>query len=317
MKRLFVLFVLVLVGLPATTGAQSRRPYSGRYYEVRDAIYGRGDDYPTRGRYGYGGGYYDPAYLNQMFALPEALVACRMDINGRVEGCHALLKSIEYMETHAERHEDLNEVLGTYHAEKGRMHFRPFDSTNHRLGKAGTMVVGTVAGAAGGGAVDGRRGAVIGGGIGAFAGWLASRKANKHDNCLEIGGRVRQATAETAIEQEESPLGSYVEQGTKGSVTDLATRDESHGPAFRSGPHTLTNASRVYVDVYDGDRKPENLVGSMESGDSLDLARPRNRYRGWAQVPNNKGSFDAEELGIEVGATGWTFIEPAVARGRS
>ena len=67
-------FVLVLVGLPVMVEAQSYR-----YYEMRDAIYGRGRDraYPVnRGRGWYG--FDDPA-LQQMMNLPEGLVACEVD----------------------------------------------------------------------------------------------------------------------------------------------------------------------------------------------------------------------------------------------
>ena len=305
-KKMLVLFVLVLAGLPATTEAQSR---SSRYYEVRDAIYGRGYDrgYPAR----QSRGNYDP-YYDQLIRLPGNLVACQMDFDsGRVVGCHPLVKTVEFLEEHGYAHQNRNELVGTSRAHDNKLLFCPFDDTNRRLGTLEAGALGGAGGAGIGGAVDGRRGAAIGGVAGVIVGGIIASR-NTHDGCLKIVGGVAKTTE---IQQEASPV-SYMEQATQ-PITDSEARDESHGSAFRSGPHPLTNSSRVYVDVYDGDRKPENFVGSMESGDSLDLARPRNRYRGWAQVPNEKGSFDAEELGIEVGPTGWTFIEPQVARGRS
>lgn len=82
----------------------------------------------------------------------------------------------------------------------------------------------------------------------------------------------------------------------------------NRGPAYRPGPHSLANETRFIVDVYDGNDKEENFVGTIQPGETWDLARPRSRYRGWRQTPNKKGSFDSDELDIRPNANGWTFI---------
>ena len=209
MRKMLVLFVLVLVGLPAMAEAQSRRPYGGsrydryRYEEMRDVIYGRYGR-TTRRQVGYGGGYYDPAYLEQMFQLPESLVACQLNFEtGRYTGCHTLLKSVEYMEGHAERHEDRNEILGTFHTYKkdGKTvrHFHAFDDTDRRIGKGTKIAIGTAAGAAGGAILAGGKGGVIGAGVGALAGWWAAHKTDNHDDCEEIA-QPQPAETETTVD---------------------------------------------------------------------------------------------------------------------
>lgn len=89
---------------------------------------------------------------------------------------------------------------------------------------------------------------------------------------------------------------------------------KEHGQAYRFGPHPLTNETKYLVDVFDGNKcddrdKCKNFVGTMQSGESWDLDRPRSRYRGWAQIPNKDGSFDSDELDIRPNANGWTFVD--------
>lgn len=296
MRKLFVLFVLVLVGFPTLTEAQSRTGTGGWY--------GRGgynNRYPARqSRYGY-----DP-YYDQLVRLPGNLVACQMDFDnaGKVVGCHPLTKTVEFLEEHAYAHQNRNELVGTTHVHEGKLHFRPYDDTNRRLGTSGGAVFGGVAGAAGGGAVAGEKGALGGAAVGAVIGAIVGSHG-AHDNCLEVGnGSQAQPAAET---KEVSPV-SNVGQATQ-PVTDQAV-SSNKGPAYRSGNRAVVNSTRVPVEIYDGSVAPENLVGEMAPGEEWSLAKPKTRYRVFAQIPNNEGGITADELTLAPNTSGWTFVQP-------
>lgn len=231
MSLLTGMFVLLAVAIPAE--AQDGRRPGG--YVVRGGYgphYRGGYRQPNRGQYGYGNYYYDPAYLEQMFRLPEALMACQLNFETeKYEGCHFLLKTVEYMEGHALRHEDRSEFLGTYHPYtrkdgKKVRHFHAFDDKSPRISKGGKVAIGTGAGATGGAVFGGRKGAVIGAGIGALAGWLAAHKTDNHDKCEEIG-KSEPASAiadfEPAVEPNDSHQEPIGQQTTAVPVDPLAT----------------------------------------------------------------------------------------------
>ncbi|OGM96813.1 MAG: hypothetical protein A2816_00335 [Candidatus Yanofskybacteria bacterium RIFCSPHIGHO2_01_FULL_39_44] len=263
-KNLFVLFVLalaVLAGLPAATEAQSRSR-GGRYYEVRDAIYGRGiydRGYPTRqGRYGY------DQYYDQLIRLPGNMVACQMDFDnaGKVVGCHPLVKTVEFLEEHGYAHQNRNEMVGTTHVHEGKIHFRPYDDTNRRLGTLEAGALGGAGGAGIGGAVDGRRGATIGGVAGAIVGGVIASR-NAHDNCLEIVGGVAKSVAEIdqpTNQQEASPV-SRMEQGT---------RSNAIGPSANVTWPTV-NTTDFRAVVTDPNTNQERLI---PAGGSANLPEP-------------------------------------------
>lgn len=144
-SHLFVLFAFaltILAGLPVKVEAQSRY-----YYEMRDAIYGRGRAYPVRQGRGYG--YDDPRMMDPCYGADQFYQGMR----------------------------------GTMHAHKGQTHFRPCDPTNSRTSTMGGGVLGAGGGAAIGGAFGGRKGASIGAVGGAIVGGVITSR-NTHDNCI-------------------------------------------------------------------------------------------------------------------------------------
>lgn len=299
MKKMFVLFVLAFMAfltMPETAAAQYY-PYPGYeqdvmtayrvapntmmggsgYYDPRslmliNAISGNDCRYTTAcgpvgrnnypgqyNQYGYGG-FYDPAYLKQMFSLPEALLACQLNFDtGRYEGCHTLLKTASYMEGHALRHEDRNEFLGTYHPYTKKdgskvRHFRSFDDTNRRVSKGGKVIIGTAVGVIGGGILAGRKGAVAGGGAGALAGWLAAYRSNNHDNCEEIGQPA--SADQTSVEPSPTPTPTPI----AGPVDPLAS--------ITWQTENTTNLRAVVTDQNTGEKK------LIPGGGSLPLREP-------------------------------------------
>lgn len=294
MKKI-VLFVLVMVGLPALTEAQSRR-----YYEVRNTIYGHGYGYPSaRSRYGY-----DP-YYDELVRLPGNLVACQMDFdNGKVTSCHPLVKTVEFLEEHGYSHQNRNELVGTSRIIDDKPHFCSFDDTNRRLGTGGGMATGAVIGAAGGGAATGNRRSALGGAaIGvAIGGLIGSR--NAHENCMPIGTtEVKpEASATPAPEKEQA-------------ATEAEEVVSNKGPAYRPGNRIVSNNTKVPVELYDGSVAPENLVGEIAPSEEWSLAKPKTRYRALAQIPNSEGGITADELALEPSASGWRLNNPNFGMG--
>ncbi len=294
MKTVILFVVGVFVVLATAIPAEAQYGYGSRTGYRRPLPGGWGGG-------GYGYGYYDPAYLQQMMSLPDGLVACQIDFasGGKVTSCHSVIKDINMIEAHGRDHADRNEILGTYHVEKGKSHFHSFDDTHQRLGTFSAGALG-----AGGGyiATAGTRngwvrgGATVGGGL--LAGWLASRK--NHNNCLIIEPTVARSISEVV----QSPAPS------QGQVTGQPIA----GPAANvgEGQFELTNETRVYVDAYDG----ETYLGRMAPGATLYVGPPQDRYRGFALVPTADGRLGKDELGREVSPSGWSFIEPKAAQGR-
>jgi len=104
-------------------------------------------------------------------------------------------------------------LIGTFHAHKGVLHFRPYDETNRRMG---TLEAGALG--AGGGFIATRgiknrsvAGAIIVGGA-AGAGWLASRKA--HDNCLVIRSQTQSASVPMSAQMPGLESEEFESEGT-------------------------------------------------------------------------------------------------------
>src|SRR3989338_3303119 len=137
MKRMISLVIVVVafVIMVDDVSAQIRSRGGHGYYPARQSRY-------------YGGGYYDPAYLQQMIQLPDGLVACTVDLaTAKVASCHPVVKDVALIEAHAHDHADRAELLGTVHVDKDKFHFRPFDDTNGRLGTFSGGGLGAGAGA--------------------------------------------------------------------------------------------------------------------------------------------------------------------------
>ncbi len=288
------LVVVLVLGSLTSVEAQGRGPY--RNYNEDCIVGSTGGEciIPAAGGiYDRSRSYYDPygdPYYNRGYPyqrpLPQGIEICR------------------YAECAG--------LTGTFHAEKGMLHFRPYDETNDRLGTEAGGVLASAGGAAIGGVFGGRKGAAIGAVGGAIAGGIiASRHA--HDNCIVIES-VRSAQFQQRIGQGGIPV-PYQEQVMSRPVAGPAGGyDESHGPAYRPGNRPVVNSTAKFVELYDGDRKPENLVGEMAPGDSWDLAKPMRRYRAFAEIPNQRGSNNVDEISPETTDIGWIFVEPTVAR---
>ncbi len=73
-----------------------------------------------------------------------------------------------------------------------------------------------------------------------------------------------------------------------------------------SGEFELTNQTRVYVEAYDG----QSYIGRMAPGSTLRVGPPKDKYQGFALVPQPDGKLGKDELGLAVAPTGWSFVEP-------
>ncbi|MBI2064858.1 MAG: hypothetical protein HYT62_02250 [Candidatus Yanofskybacteria bacterium] len=142
----------------------------------------------------------------------------------------------------------------------------------------------------------------IGGGL--LAGWLASRRS--HDSCLTIEPRV----ARSSDLEVEPPDQDEPETTISPVVKPTAP---IAGPAAVDagvGEFELSNSTRMYVEAYDG----QTYIGRMSAGATLAVGPPKDRYRGFALIPNRRGGLSKDEIEVEPGDSGWTFIEPAVAQ---
>lgn len=302
-KRLFVVFVLalaVLIAIPGTVAAQYRG-YNPRAEWLWNEIYGGGyrngsrniDRDNIRSQGYYGDYYYEPAYLKQMFSLPEGLMACQMsDDNKRVVKCHHMLKTVNYMEGHAERHEDLNERLGTLRTKNSKEYLCSFDDTDHRIGRAGVTAIGAGTGAAVGGVFGGGKGAVIGGVGGAFAGWLASWKSKSIDKCLPVVGNIQSAEWTPTVERTNTSQSSQPTSSNSGKGI------------------TLQNEGGDDIAIYDGDQ----FVTTLAAGGTYPAGSPRKAYRGVVKGLNERGEPVMYELGRRLeGKTTLVFTSEAYA----
>ena len=278
MKSLISFVVVVVVTFLSMTdiaSAQVRGGWGGGR-NAGSIINSRGGGY----RGGYGSYYYDPAYLQQMIRLPDGLVACTVDLAAtRVMSCHLVIKDVALIEAHAHDHFDRAELLGTIHPEKGKLHFRPFDDTNGRLGTFSGGALGAGAGAmAGYGSTRGMRnrdaanaigaGATIGGSF--LAGWLASR--HNHDNCLVIEPTVAQSGGLSG-----SPAIVESKATTSAVASGLSIRNESGETAY----------------VYDGNE----VITTLASGASTSVGKPKTSYRAFVERFNERGMVESYELG--------------------
>lgn len=285
-------FVFVVLAMATLAEAQSRSPMVNVISRsAAGGGYRGGYDRNVRGYYS---GYYDPATIQQMMSLPNGLLACEVDFSTvRVLGCRPIAKTVMAINAFGQNH-DRSELLGTVHVEKGKFHFNSFDDTNFRIGTGMGGTLGAGGGAAIGGATGGRKGAAIGAVGGAIVGGiLGSHKS--HNNCLVIEPAMAQMVTQNSV------LPQVVQQTVDASVST------SHG----EGQFELSNSTRVYVEAYDG----ETYIGRIAPGATLSVGPPKDRYRGFAQVPQPDGRLAKDELSREVSPSGWTFIEPASAQG--
>lgn len=300
-KRLSVFSVLVIVAIVATPRMAWTQVDPATRAIIYSGQYGHGVSGGQRLRGGRGYGYYDPSYIQQMMSLPDGLAACVVDLSTtKVTSCHLVVKDIQVIEAHARDHADRGEMLGTVHAEKGRFHFRPFDDTNQRLGTFSAGALG-----AGGGYIATRNmrnrvaANTITVGSGLMAGWLASRKS--HQNCLTIEPTVARSISTDVQSPAPSQEQGIVQQPIAGPAANVG-----------QGQFELLNETRVFVEAYDGNE----YIGRMAPGSTMTVDPPKDRYRGFALVPTADGRLGKDELNLEVGPSGWIFIEPTVARGR-
>lgn len=310
LPSLFVVALVAAILLPSIVEAQAN-PYRSRerYYEflyrtrrVFPPSSGRAVGYPAgSGVYSpYAGGYrgaygwlLDPATLQQMMSLPEGLASCQVDFStGRVTSCKPIAKTAMAIRGFIEFPDGL---LGTVHAEKGKLHFRPFDDTNFRVGTGMGGVLGAGGGAAIGAAVGNRRGAAVGGVAGAIVGGiLGSRRS--HNNCLVI---EPETAREAGLTQASDTVSIETEPTPEPSTTVSEEREFS-----------LLNDTAFYVDVFDG----EKLLGRLNPGSSMKVGLPKSSFQGIALVPNVRGAISRDKVDIQPCDTGWAFIEPSGAR---
>jgi hypothetical protein len=293
MRRILLLAVLsalVLAAMPSLASAQ-RRAGSG----FGGGGYG-GYNRPYTGGYGY----YDPAYLQQMINLPDGLATCTVDFSTvRVTACRPVIKEVGAIRAHLQNPD--GGLLGTVHVEKGRLHFRPFDDTNRRLGPGSAGALGAGAGAmVGYGSTRNMRnrgaanaigaGATIGSAL--IAGFMASR--HSHNNCMVVEPSVAQSGG-LAVSTAGANV-SHPEQESRSAMTDK-----------EEGRFELYNSTRVYVDAYDG----TTFMRRLDPGERMSVGQPKSRYRGISIVPQEDGRLAEAELSIKAESTGWIFTEMA------
>lgn len=303
MKRLYAAVVVLLASaIPAEAqygGGEwvnidanvAMRHGVGRYGQVGPY---RGDIY---GGY-YGGGYYDPAYLQQMLSLPGGLVACTVDFSTvRVVGCHPVIKSIWAVEAHARDHSDRGELLGTIHIHKGRTHFRPFDDTDHHIHTVDGGVLGALGGGAVGGAFGGRKGAAIGGIVGALAGGLTASR-HSHENCLVIEPTA-QSGSSSAADSDPVEEGTDENPISESEVRQIFPNSSVSVPALGGAPRFSSESAEVprdrkivrnqfedsVVRVYDGSERILELGSGEEA--YVEVTRS-SRIWGEAYLVNNR-----------------------------
>jgi hypothetical protein len=302
MTRTLSFTFAVLIGL-----GFSVIPAEAQYRTVADitgSVLYRGNTYNrplSRSVYGGGYGYYDPATLQQMLNLPEALASCQVDLStSKVSSCRPVIKTADALLAYSQNPDG---ILGTIHVDRNKFHFRPFDDTNRRIGRAGAITIGTAGGATGGAIIGGtlgdRKGAVIGGaagaGIGALAGWWSSRNSHNHDNCLHI----EPSTAQSAGLQ------------PQGATATVATSTVTVGTSTSTGGRfEIENTTRLHVDVFDGSTYLGTLKPAGQEGSVFIVDQPRSRYRGVALLPNRQGGMSKDDVNIQVKDNGWMFVEP-------
>ncbi len=204
-------------------------------------------------------------------------------------------------------------MRGSMHVHKGEVHFRPCDPTDSRINTAVGGALGAGGGALVGASVAGQRGAAIGATAGAIVGGvLASRRS--HDNCLVVRSATAVETRSGHVTTEAVSATAPVNVPELQTIPEVTSQRPIAGPAVSGSAEELEicNQTRVYVELYDGD----TYLGRMSPGSVLRVGFPKNRYRGFALVPNPDGGFRKDELDREVSPTSWIFVEPDVARGR-
>ena len=144
-------------------------------------------------------------------------------------------------------------------------------------------------------------GGLLGGGKGAAIGATGGAAIALYDNsryystpdvaCRAIGAQMEQE--QPNVRQQEQPLAGPAANGGKGEFT-------------------LSNSTRFPLEVYDG----EKYIGRMTPRENWHIAAPEDRYHAFALIPNSNGSLSKDETDLQPTDNGWTFTEPAVARGR-
>ncbi len=242
-----------------------------------------------------------------MMSLPEGLAACSVDFStGRVVSCRSVVKEMGAIQAYLQNPGD--SLFGTVHVEKGKFHFHSFDDTNKRLGRGGATAIGTTGGAVAGAVFGGKKGAVIGGGAGALSGWLASRKFNRHDNCLIIEPTVAQSTG---LSPNEGTPVSYQEQAPPPTPTPIA------GPAVSGsgeGEFELSNGTPFRLEVY-YDGKYLDRMG-LNASWKVGYPEKNKLYAAHMLVPNEEGGVSSRPAKIVPGDNGLTFADPTADRGR-
>ena len=305
MKNTFVLFVLILVGLTGLPVQADAQGGYGNRHEM-EAAARRGGAYPggvynRPGGYGYGG-YVDPIYepyIQQMMRLPEGLASCQIDFTtGKVTTCRSITKEPMAIQAYLQNQDGL---FATVHTDKGKLHVRLYDDTNHRIGKNGAIAIGTGAGAVAGSVFGGGKGAVIGGGIGAFAGWLTSRKSNNHDNCLVIGGLTGEATtANTAP-------ATYQEQTQQQPVAgpaEVSTERKLIRNRFEDAQIRVYEGSRRILELNAGTEGEVEVTSSSRIWGEAYLENPKNNKMEWIPLQFGKGIDNLPQ------DAGWVFGNP-------
>ena len=117
-------------------------------------------------------------------------------------------------------------------------------------------------------------GAVVGGVVGAV---IASRKNRSEQSVYQ-----------------QSPEPVELAQPVAGPVTNVG-----------EGQFELSNSTKTYVEAYDGD----TYVGRMAPEATMKVGPPKDRYRGFALVPQSDGRLGKDEVGREATPLGWKFVE--------
>lgn len=264
--------------------------------------------------YGSGYGYYDPAYLQQMMSLPEALAACSVDFStGKTVSCRPIAKNMASINSFGQNN-DRNELLGTVHAEKGKLHFRPFDDTNRRIGSVeaglglGVLSAGATHVATSRMTNRGAANAItmgVGSGVGLLTWW--KNHGNRHDNCLMIepttaqSGNLSPAMPIAQVEREEPVQKPAVMTAKAMTVSDKKIVRNR----FEDAPIRVYDGASKILELSAGDDGTIEVTSSSRVWGEAKLMNPSNRKMEWVPLQLGKGIDPLPE------ESGWVLGNPS------
>ena len=187
-------------------------------------------------------------------------------------------------------------LVGTFHAHKKQLHFRPDDPSNRHFSTFEGGAMGAGGGAAIGGATAGKKGAAIVGVIGAVTGGLLASR-NQHQNCIVVSShqeaRQRQARVEA---QQVQVLERELEEAER-----------------REATRWLFNKSGQQAVVTDGGKVICSSTGRcfMRSNENWQVDRPvSGQWEVVLEVPKGAGLVQIPGEVRSVGTRGWEIVGP-------